>query len=98
MNHRVGVSVLYCFADLAEELKPALDGAVEFLAIVGDRHSFYVLHDEPRSAVGKSVGIVEAGDGWMIELRLHALFAGKAFAACGREPCITENLDCDQVA
>ena len=98
MNDRMRMGILNCLADLAEQLQPALDGAVVLLAIVGDRQAFDVLHDEPRSAIGESVSIVETRDGRMIELRLHALFAGEALASGRREPGVTENFDGDQVA
>ena len=65
------------------------------LAVLGERHAFDVFHGKPRSAIGQGVGIVEARDGGMIQLRQGSLFAGKTLAAGRGKPGIPQDLDRD---
>src|SRR5882724_3248523 len=64
-------------------------------AILREWNAVYILHDEPRRSVLECIGIVEARDQRMIELRQCSLFAGETFAAGRGNPGIPQNLDCD---
>ncbi len=62
-------------------------------AVVGQREPLDVLHGEPGRAVGQRAGIVEPGDGGMVEPGQRALLAGEALAPRGRQPGVAEDLD-----
>jgi hypothetical protein len=67
-------------------------------AVIRERNAFDVFHDEEWSSVGPGIGIVQPGDGWMIELRKRALLDGKPVTASRRQPGIAKNFDCNLAA
>jgi hypothetical protein len=98
MDNGLLVRVLHALAHLHEQLQPLPRGELVPVAIFGDRESDDVLHYEPRGSVGEGVGVVQAGDGGVIELGQSTLFGGETLAPGGREPGVSQDFNRDQVA
>jgi hypothetical protein len=81
MHDAVFVRVLYGSTHGAEERKTLDDPRMPRYAVLGERHAVHVLHDEPRSAIGKRVSVVETRDPWMIELCERSLFGEKSLTS-----------------
>ena len=64
-------------------------------AILRERNTIDVLHDEPGSSIVESVGVIKTGDQRVIQLSQSALLAGETFTASRREPGIPQDLDRD---
>ena len=62
-------------------------------AVLRERQSVDVLHDEPRRAVGERVGILEPRDERVTQLRERPLLARESLAARRRKPCVAQDLD-----
>src|SRR5580658_319558 len=98
MNDGVVVSVLHRLADAPEKLEKLTQGSRVRLAMLSQRKAFRVLHHKPRSPVFERVGVVNARDGRMVQLRESQLLDLKPLAAHGGEPGIAQQLDRDLAA
>ena len=98
MNHGIAVRILHGLANLAKQLQTALDRASVMGAIVRERQTLHVLHDEEGRAVGKRVGVIEPRDRGMIELCQRALLGAESLPARRREPGITKEFESNQAS
>ena len=67
MDHQTAMRVLDGIAELEEESEPRVDREIVFAAVVVDRRSFDVLHDQVRNAAGGRAAVEQAGDVGMLE-------------------------------
>ena len=87
--------VLDGLAHGTKQVDASVQGAGVQLTVLGERHSFHVFHGKPWSAIGQGIGIVEACDGGMIQLRESSLLAGETLAASWGKPGIAQDLNRD---
>ena len=80
MHDQVLVRMLDRLADVAEESQPLRQRRGVHAAILRERQSVDVLHDEPRRAVGEGVGIEEPRDERVTQLREQSLLARETLA------------------
>ncbi len=93
MHDQVLVRVQHRLAHGAHQLQPLAHRERAAAAVVAERLSFDVLHRDPRRPVVERPGVVQAGDGRVIELRQRALLEDEALAPRGGEPGVAQDLD-----
>src|ERR1051326_2767339 len=93
MNDGVLVRVLHRLAHRAKQPQPFFYRGFVGAAILGKRHAVDVLHGEPWIAVGERVGVVDARDQGVIQLRQRPLLTEEALAARRRQPGVAEEFD-----
>src|SRR4030095_8975311 len=92
MYYQMAMGVLNRLAHRAEQLEPLSNTRSVRGAIVGERNTLDVLHDEPWRSVREGIRVVQAGDRRVIEVSKGTLLAGEPLAASGREPGIPQQL------
>ena len=79
-THQMAMGVLNRLAHGAEQLEPLCNTRSVRGAIVGERNTLDVLHDEPWRSVREGIRVVQAGDGRVIQVGQGTLLAGEPLA------------------
>jgi hypothetical protein len=95
MDHQVAVRVLDRIADDREQLQAVRDRELLLIAILINRGSTHVLHDDVRRPIRRRPGVEQVGDVGILEAGENLLFLSEALSGIGAGHAGRDDLDGD---